>query len=163
MQPDPVVIAGIARTPMGSFQGELAGAKATQLGATAVAAALDNAGIDAADVDEAYMGCVLPAGLGQAPARQAALGAGIPDAVRCTTINKMCGSGMQAAILANDVLLAGSATVIAKAAIPCLLTVLTSRRVRAECRTIPTAGPTRHAAVPGPVRGADDAQWRVRH
>ncbi|GGK09066.1 acetyl-CoA C-acyltransferase [Pseudomonas matsuisoli] len=111
---DPIVIAEAARTPMGGFQGDLAGLSAPELGAAAIAAAIARSGIAAAEVSEVLMGCVLPAGLGQAPARQAALGAGLPNAVPCTTLNKMCGSGMQAVILAHDMLLAGSVeTVIA--------------------------------------------------
>lgn len=106
---DPIVITGAARTPMGGFQGDLADAKAPELGSTAIRAALDRAGVDADSVDEAIMGCVLPAGLGQAPARQAALGAGLSLDTRCTTINKMCGSGMEALIMAHDALLAGTA------------------------------------------------------
>ncbi|NYZ16837.1 acetyl-CoA C-acetyltransferase [Azospirillum sp. RWY-5-1] len=109
---DPIVIVGAARTPMGGFQGDLAGLTAAQLGSAAIAAAVERAGITAADVGEVLMGCVLPAGQGQAPARQAALGAGLPLGVGCTTINKMCGSGMKAAMLAHDLLLAGSAEVI---------------------------------------------------
>jgi acetyl-CoA C-acetyltransferase len=109
---DPVVIASFARTPMGGFQGALGGVKATELGATAVKAALERAGLAGDKVDQIIMGCVLPAGLGQAPARQAALGAGLPKSVEATTVNKMCGSGMQAAIMAHDALLAGSADVI---------------------------------------------------
>ncbi len=109
---DPVVIAAYARTPMGGFQGALAGAKATDLGAAAVRAAVERAGLDPEAADQIIMGCVLPAGLGQAPARQAALGAGLPTSVTATTVNKMCGSGMQAAILAHDALAAGSADVI---------------------------------------------------
>ncbi len=93
---------------MGGFQGELAPVKATELGARAIAAALADAGVPAADVEEVVMGCVLPAGLGQAPARQASLGAGIPLAAGCTTVNKMCGSGMKAAMLAHDLIAAGS-------------------------------------------------------
>jgi acetyl-CoA C-acetyltransferase len=112
MAADPVVIVSYARTPMGGFQGALAGASATQLGATAVKAAVARAKVAPESVDEIVMGCVLPAGLGQAPARQAALGAGLPDAVAATTVNKMCGSGLQAAILAHDALLAGSAEII---------------------------------------------------
>lgn len=108
---DPVVIVGAARTPMGGFQGELAGLAAPALGAAAIAAALERAGVAADQVDEAIMGCVLPAGLGQAPARQAALGAGLPQSVGCTTVNKMCGSGMKAAMLAHDLLLAGTGAV----------------------------------------------------
>jgi acetyl-CoA C-acetyltransferase len=109
---DPIVIAGMARTPMGGFQGALAGAKATELGATAVKAALERSGVDAQLVGQIFMGCVLPAGLGQAPARQAGLGAGLPLHVEATTVNKMCGSGMQAAIMAHDALAAGSADII---------------------------------------------------
>ena len=109
---DPVVIASYARTPIGGFQGALAGLKATELGAAAVKAAVQRAGVDPEYIDRIYMGCVLPAGLGQAPARQAALGAGLPLSVEATTINKMCGSGMQAAIMAHDALMAGSADVV---------------------------------------------------
>jgi acetyl-CoA C-acetyltransferase len=110
--PDPVVIASYARTPMGGFQGALAGVKATDLGAAAVKAAVARAGVAADQVEQIFMGCVLPAGLGQAPARQAALGAGLPLSVEATTVNKMCGSGMQAMIMAHDALAAGSADVI---------------------------------------------------
>jgi len=109
---DPVVIVSYARTPMGSFQGALTGATATELGATAVGGAVERAGLAGSAIERIYMGCVLPAGLGQAPARQAALKAGLPDHVEATTINKMCGSGMQAAILAADALAAGSADLI---------------------------------------------------
>ena len=109
---DPIVILSYARTPMGSFQGALAGAAATELGATAVRAAVERAGVAGEDVDKIFMGCVLPAGLGQAPARQAALGAGLPKSVEATTINKVCGSGMQAAMFAHDMLAAGSADLI---------------------------------------------------
>jgi acetyl-CoA C-acetyltransferase len=109
---DPVVILSYARTPMGSFQGSLAGASATQLGAAAVRAAVDRAGVAASAVERIVMGCVLPAGLGQAPARQAAIGAGLGDHVEATTVNKMCGSGMQAAIMAAEALAAGSADLI---------------------------------------------------
>ncbi|WP_369058639.1 acetyl-CoA C-acyltransferase [Caulobacter sp. 73W] len=112
MNSDPVVIASYARTPMGGFQGALSGAKATELGAVAVKAALERAGLAADKVEQIVMGCVLPAGLGQAPARQAALGAGLPKSVEATTVNKMCGSGLQAAIMAHDALLAGTAQVI---------------------------------------------------
>ena len=105
---DPVVILSYARTPMGSFAGVLSGASATDLGATAVKGAVDRAGVSAADVERIYMGCVLPAGLGQAPARQAAIGAGLGAHVEATTVNKMCGSGMQAAIMGADALAAGS-------------------------------------------------------
>ena len=109
---DPVVIAGFARTPMGGFQGALAGVSATALGAVAVKAAVERAGVAAEKVEAIFMGCVLPAGLGQAPARQAALGAGLPLSVEATTVNKMCGSGMQATIMAHDALLAGTAEVM---------------------------------------------------
>ena len=105
---DPVVIVSAARTPMGGFQGELASLTAPQLGAAAIRAALERAGLNAEQVQEVIMGCVLPAGLGQAPARQAALGAGLPLSAGCTTINKMCGSGMKATMLAHDLLLAGT-------------------------------------------------------
>ncbi len=105
---DPVVILSYARTPMGSFQGCLSGATATELGAAAVRGAVERAGVAAADVERIYMGCVLPAGLGQAPARQAAIGAGLGDHVEATTVNKMCGSGMQAAIMGAEALAAGS-------------------------------------------------------
>lgn len=108
MTDDPVVIASYARTPMGGFQGVFAGTKATDLGASAVRAAVERAGVPHEAVERIYMGCVLPAGLGQAPARQAALGAGLPTSVEATTVNKMCGSGMQAAIMAYDALAAGS-------------------------------------------------------
>jgi len=109
---DPIVILSYARTPMGSFQGSLAGASATELGAAAVRAAVERAGISPDDVDKIFMGCVLPAGLGQAPARQAALGAGLPRSVEATTVNKVCGSGMQAAMFAHDMISAGSADLI---------------------------------------------------
>ena len=109
---DPVVIVGAARTPMGGFQGELAGATAPELGAVAIRAALERAGVAPDEVDEVQMGCVLPAGLGQAPARQAALGAGLPESVPCTTLNKMCGSGMKTAMVAHDALRAGPQRVI---------------------------------------------------
>ena len=103
-----IVITAIARTPMGGFQGVLAGASAPELGAAAIRAAVERSRLAGDDIDEVVMGCVLPAGLGQAPARQASLGAGLPLAVGCTTINKMCGSGMKAAMLAHDLLKAGS-------------------------------------------------------
>jgi acetyl-CoA C-acetyltransferase len=109
---DPVVICSYARTPMGSFQGLLSGVKATALGAAAVKAALERAGARGDQVEQIIMGCVLPAGLGQAPARQAALSAGLPLSVEATTVNKMCGSGMQAAIMAHDALAAGTCDLI---------------------------------------------------
>ena len=108
MQPDPIVIVSAVRTPMGAFQGELKGFAAPQLGAAAIRAAVERAKIQPADVQEVIMGCVLPAGQGQAPARQASLGAGLPLGTGCTTINKMCGSGMKAAMLAHDLLAAGT-------------------------------------------------------
>ncbi len=111
-QTDPVVIVAFARTPMGSFQGVLSPLKATELGAAAVRAAVTRSGVDPDLVEQIFMGCVLPAGLGQAPARQAALGAGLPRSVQATTVNKMCGSGMQATIMAHDALMAGSAEII---------------------------------------------------
>lgn len=105
---DDIIIAGSARTPMGGFQGDLRNATAPELGATAIQAALARAKLDPAKVDEVVMGCVLPAGLGQAPARQASLGAGIPLATGATTVNKMCGSGMKATMLAHDLITAGT-------------------------------------------------------
>lgn len=112
MSSDPVVIASYARTPMSGLLGNFTSVKATDLGAAAVKAAVERAGITGDVVDRIYMGCVLPAGLGQAPARQAALTAGLPRSVQATTINKMCGSGMQAAIMATETLLAGGADVV---------------------------------------------------
>ncbi len=112
MDHDPVVIVGAARTPMGGFQGDFAALTATDLGAVAVRAAVARAGLRPEDVERAILGCVLAAGQGQAPARQAVLKAGLPLAVGCTTVNKMCGSAMEAAILAHDALVAGSADVI---------------------------------------------------
>ena len=107
---DPIVIVGQARTPMGGFMGDLAAVKATDLGATAIRAAISRAGLASEDIDEVIMGCVLPAGLGQAPARQASLAAGIPKSTGTTTVNKVCGSGMKSIMLAHDLLVAGSAT-----------------------------------------------------
>ena len=109
---DPIVILSYARTPMGSFQGALSGVSATELGATAVKAAVERAGLSGEQVDKVFMGNVLSAGLGQAPARQAALGAGLPRSAEAVTINKVCGSGMQAAMFAHDMLNSGSADVI---------------------------------------------------
>ncbi|MEB2604290.1 acetyl-CoA C-acetyltransferase [Burkholderia cenocepacia] len=108
---DPIVIVGAARTPMGGFQGDLAAASASDLGAVAIRAALERANVPAERIDEIVFGCVLPAGQGQAPARQAALKAGLPLGAGATTVNKMCGSGMKAAMFAHDLLLAGSAGV----------------------------------------------------
>ncbi|NIE76977.1 acetyl-CoA C-acyltransferase [Pantoea sp. Tr-811] len=109
---DPIVIVSAVRTPMGGLQGDLRSLTAAQLGSAAIRGAVERAGIDAASVEQVLFGCVLPAGQGQAPARQAALGAGLGKHTTCTTLNKMCGSGMQAAIMAHDLLLAGSAEVV---------------------------------------------------
>ena len=109
---DPIVIVGAARTPMGGFQGDFAPLAASDLGAVAIKAAVERAGIKPADVDKTVFGCVLPAGQGQAPARQASIKAGLPHATGCTTVNKMCGSAMEAMILAHDALVANSAVVV---------------------------------------------------
>ncbi len=109
---DPIVIVDSARTPIGAFQGDLKDLTAPQLGAAAIRAAVERAGIPSNEVDEVIMGCVLPAGLGQAPARQAALGAGLSASTGAVTINKMCGSGMKAVMLAHDILGAGSAKIV---------------------------------------------------
>src|ERR1700712_3436275 len=109
---DPVVIASYARTPMASFRGDFAGVAATELGAVAVRAAVNRAKVAPETIDRLYMGCVLSAGLGQAPARQAGRGAGLPDSVQATTLSKMCGSGMQAAIMAVEAIAAGTADII---------------------------------------------------
>ena len=111
MLQDPVVIVGSARTPMGGFQGDLRDATAPELGAAAIRAALERSGVNPETVEETVFGCVLPAGQGQAPARQAAIGAGLPFAAGATTVNKMCGSGMKAVMLAHDLIAAGSASV----------------------------------------------------
>lgn len=111
MNKNNIVITGFARTPMGSFQGSLSSETAPYLGSIAIKGAIKKAGIKAEDVDDVVMGCVLPAGMGQAPARQAAIGAGIPNTAGATTVNKMCGSGMRAAMIAHDQLLAGSSLV----------------------------------------------------
>lgn len=107
-----VVIAGASRTPMGGFQGDFANTPATQLGASAIAAAVENSTLSLDSIDEVLMGCVLPAGLGQAPARQAALGAGLSQSTPCTTVNKVCGSGMKTVMTAHDQIVAGSQTVM---------------------------------------------------
>ncbi|MDH5210644.1 MAG: acetyl-CoA C-acetyltransferase [Betaproteobacteria bacterium] len=112
MAQDPIVIVAAARTPMGGFQGELKSFAAPELGAAAIRAAVERAKLKPEDVQEVIMGCVLPAGQGQAPARQASLGAGLPLAAGCTTVNKMCGSGMKAAMLASDLLTAGSMDIV---------------------------------------------------
>ncbi len=109
---DPIVILSYARTPMGSMQGALSDASATDLGATAVKAAVERAGIDGGDTDRVYMGCVLPAGLGQAPARQAAIKAGLPKSVQATTVNKVCGSGMQTVIMGAEALASGTVDMV---------------------------------------------------
>ena len=112
MSQDPIVIVSMARTPMGGFMGDLSSLKTTELGSAAIKAAVERAGINGEDVEEVIMGCVLPAALGQAPARQAALGADLPLSTGCTTINKVCGSGMKSVMLANDLLTAGTNTVM---------------------------------------------------
>ena len=109
---DPVLIIGAARTPVGGLMGDFASLSAPELGSVAMASAVERAGVAKADIEEVVMGCVLPAGQGQAPARQASRGAGLPDATGCTTVNKMCGSGMKAAMFAHDMLLAGTNTVM---------------------------------------------------
>nr|WP_114185218.1 acetyl-CoA C-acyltransferase [Microvirga aerophila] len=110
--PDPVVIVSAVRSPLGRFQGSLSGLSAPALGSHVIRAALDRAGLAGERVDEILMGCVLPAGQGQAPARQAARGAGLPDGTGATTVNKVCGSGMKATMLAHDIILAGSAEIV---------------------------------------------------
>ena len=112
MHEDPIVIASAVRTPLGKFHGGLSGVRAPELGAAAIRAALERAGVAPPSVDEVLMGCVLPAGQRQAPARQAMRGAGLPDAVGATTVNKVCGSGMKAVMLAHDLLRAGSAGIV---------------------------------------------------
>src|SRR3569623_3315369 len=109
---DPIVILSYARTPMGAMQGALADVQATALGATVVKAAVERAGVSGEEIDRIYMGCVLPAGLGQAPARQAALKAGLPKSVEATTVNKVCGSGMQTVIMGAEAIATGNADVI---------------------------------------------------
>jgi acetyl-CoA C-acetyltransferase len=109
---DTVIIAGAKRTPIGSFQGQFHSASAVDLGAVAIHSAAGHAGIDPADISEVIMGCVLPAGLGQAPARQAALKAGIPTSVGCTTVNKVCGSGLKAVMLGHDAIKAGTSEIV---------------------------------------------------
>ena len=112
MSSDAIVIVAAKRTPIGAFQGTLSGATAPHLGAAAIGGAISACGIDAGDIDRVIMGCVLPAGLGQAPARQAALDAGVPDGVPCITVNKMCGSGMESIILGHDMIKAGSVGIV---------------------------------------------------
>jgi acetyl-CoA C-acetyltransferase len=108
---DPIVIVSFARTPMGGFQGELKDLTAPALGAASIRAAVERSRVPAAEISEVLMGCVLSAGVGQAPARQAAIGGGLPESVPCTTISKVCGSGLKAVALANDLLAVGTATV----------------------------------------------------
>src|SRR5271168_4518589 len=112
MEHDPVVIVGSRRTPMGAFQGALAGYTAPTLGSRAIASAVAQASLQPWEVSEVLMGCVLPAGQGQAPARQASLGAGLAKEVPCTTVNKMCGSGMKAVMMGYDAILAGSSSIV---------------------------------------------------
>ena len=112
MSSESIVIVAARRTPIGAFQGVLSGATAPELGGAAIGAAIADAGIDPTDVDKSIMGCVLPAGLGQAPARQAAMNGGVPVGVPSTTVNKMCGSGMEAIMLGYDMITAGSAGVV---------------------------------------------------
>ena len=109
---DPIVIVGMARTPMGGFQGDFNSLSATELGATAIRAAVERAGVQPDEVDEVLMGCVLPAGVGQAPARQAAIGAGLPNSVPCSTVNKVCGSGMKAVMMAAAEIQTGAADIV---------------------------------------------------
>ena len=109
---DPVVFLSYARTPMGGMQGALAEVSATDLGATAVKASVERAGVSGDDIERIYMGCVLPAGLGQAPARQAAIKAGLPKSVQATTVNKVCGSGMQTVIMGAEALAAGTVDLV---------------------------------------------------
>ncbi len=108
----PVIISSYARTPMGSFQRALSGVSATELGSVAVKAAVERSGVDPQAIERIYMGCVLPAGLGQAPARQVALGAGLPQSVEATTVNEMFGSGMQAAVMASEALASGAVDIV---------------------------------------------------
>ncbi len=112
MKHDPVVIVAARRTPLGSFQGTLSAVSATDLAAAAIAASVGDCRLDAARISEVLLGCVLPAGLGQAPARQAALAAGVPKSVPCTTVNKVCGSGMKSAMIGHDLIVAGSADIV---------------------------------------------------
>lgn len=112
MSENSIVIVGGARTPMGGLQGSLSAVSAVELGSTAIRKAVENSGLSPQDIEEVVMGCVLPAGLKQGPARQAALGAGIPDSTGCVTVNKLCGSGMQATVFAHDQIKAGTATIV---------------------------------------------------
>ncbi|MDG1857733.1 MAG: acetyl-CoA C-acyltransferase, partial [Emcibacteraceae bacterium] len=112
MTKENIVIVGMSRTPMGGFQGDFATVTAPALGAVAIKGAVEQSGLSPEDIDEVYMGCVLPAGIGQAPARQASIGAGLPKSTACTTVNKMCGSGMETVRMAHNALMAGSANII---------------------------------------------------
>ena len=112
MNDSDIVFVAARRTPIGAFQGSLSAATSPQLGATAITGALADSGVPGEDISEVLMGCVLPAGVGQAPARQAALAAGLPLSAGCTTINKVCGSGMKATMLAADLIRCGSANVV---------------------------------------------------
>ena len=114
-----VVIVGAKRTPIGSFQGQFNSLSGVDLGAAAIAGAIEHAGIEAADVSEVIMGCVLPAGLGQAPARQASLKAGVPSSVGCLTVNKVCGSALKAVMLGNDGIRAGSVDIVVAGGMDC--------------------------------------------
>ena len=116
MQSDPIVIVGAARTALGGFQGMFSNVTAPELGAAAIRAAVERAGLNASDIQEVIFGNCLMAGLGQAPARQASIGAGLPLSTGCTTISKMCGSGMKAAMLAHDLIVAGSNDICSPAA-----------------------------------------------
>ena len=139
---DPIVIVDLARTAVGGFQGELAPLAAPVLGAAAIGAALSRAAVAPEGVDEVIMGCVLPAGMGQAPARQASFGAGIPDSVGCTTINKMCGSGMKAVMLGHDLIAAGSGKVV----------VAGGMESMSNAPYLPAASSRRSSTAPGPER-----------
>jgi len=112
MSEELIVIVGMSRTPMGGFQGDFATVTTPELGAVAIKGALEGSTLNPEDIDETYMGCVLPAGIGQAPARQASIGAGLPLSTSCTTVNKMCGSGMQSVIMASNALMAGAADIM---------------------------------------------------
>ena len=152
MTPSDVVILSGGRTDAhGGFQGELSGRSAPELGSVAIAAAVARAGVMPADIDETLMGCVLPAGLGQAPARQASRFAGLPDDVPCTTVNKVCGSGMKAAMLAADHLILGSAGIAVAGGMESMTNapyLLRPRAQRLPARPWPRHGPY----VPGWAR-----------
>ena len=168
MSHDPIVIVSYARTPIGSFQGAFASLKATDRGAVAVTAAVQRSGVDPSLVESVIMGCVLPAGLGQAPARQAALGAGLPLGVEATTVNKMCGSGMQAAIMAHDALMAGSNDIIIAGGMESMTNApyaLPKHRGGARIghdRIIDMAEATATRAAPGAAAASSSAQARMR-